>query len=105
MIDVTKDRLTDVFGCSNWSGDKVTSWTEKSANAKLTNTELAVIEQIRAAGAVGIELGFIDRALLYAQPIRAFTKPERRALYSLLARGTLRIMRQHTPDCEYLVIA
>lgn len=97
--DVTQDRLTQARGASNWSGNNVTDWTDKPANAKLTTTEQHVIATI----GTGLELGFISNPLQYAPAIRQFDKSERKALLSLLARGALRIVRRYCPDCETII--
>lgn len=92
--DVTRSRLAEVECASNWLGTHVTSYTRKRWDAPLTATERRVSDM------VPIDLGFVSQPLLYARPVRTLSKPERKALYSLLARGFLNVYRYQNPDRE-----
>lgn len=100
--DVTQDRLFEVTYGGNWAGDHVTRWTAKAAGAPLTATEQAVLGRIPADG---LPLGHVSKPLLYAPIIRQTfpTKPARKALYGLLARGALRIIREYGTGHEQIV--
>jgi hypothetical protein len=47
-----------------------------------------------------MQLGFVSNPLLYAHSVRRLSKPERKALYSLLARGHLNVYRYQQPERE-----
>lgn len=102
MRDVSAERLAEVRSATNFTGSNQTSWTRKPADAPLTKTEAAMLESIPVNG---LELGFVSRALLYAPAVRQFSKPQRAALYSLIDRGKLRVMRQYSPDREIIIPA
>ena len=94
MTDVTRQRLAEMRSTSNWLGTHVIDWTQKRYDARLTATERAVCDMMP------MQLGFVSNPLLYAHSVRRLSKPERKALYSLLARGHLNVYRYQQPERE-----
>jgi hypothetical protein len=77
------------------------SYTKKPASARLTPTEANVLKTVDGAGADGFRLDWVNDPLRYADQVRGWHKGARYSLVSLVARGTLRVYRQHQAGGTY----
>lgn len=96
--ETTERRLDEVRISSNWSGTNVTAWPHKIVGAPLTKTEAKVLSVI----GVGLDLGYWSNPLTYSPVLRCWSKPAKKALYSLLERGHLKIFHEDNPEREII---
>lgn len=100
--DVTQERLEELRFAPNHPGSGiVTTWSAKPRGTPMTATEARVYASIPAEG---IALGFLSRPLAYAPAVRRYSLVERKALLALLARGMLRVEREHGPERETIML-
>lgn len=100
--ETTRRRLDEARRYRVFGSQTVTAWTKKAVSAALNRTEQSVLDFIGSTGvtlsAHGDGRGYCSNALLFAKELSRLSRPQRKALLSLLDRGRLVIVDTDTTE-------